>query len=130
MSIEMLDAEDVYLMVYRRLAFGEGTILIGQTKAISLIEDTIYPPGITDNADFEAIFTFRKYFFLVRETSKLRVVLKLEQDDTGWNSLFSIRVASKGCNNVLFDTRHFKRIENRETLLESIVKAIVDEMEK
>ena len=129
-GVKILNAEEVYLMVYRRLALGEWAILIGETEAVSLIEDTVYPPGTSDNADFDAIFAHRKYFFLAKKTRKLRVVLKLEQDDNAWNSLFAIRVVSIGGDNVLFDTRHFKRIEERETLLESLVKAIVVEMKK
>ncbi|MCL4420214.1 MAG: hypothetical protein M1477_00800 [Candidatus Thermoplasmatota archaeon] len=128
-GVKILDAEDVYHLVYLRLAFGEWAILVGESEAVSLIEDMVYPPGTSDNADFELIFAPRKYFFLVKKTSKLRVVLKLEQDASSWNSLFAIRVVNMGGNNVLFDTRHFKRIEERETLLESFVKAIIDEME-
>ncbi len=128
-DIKMLDAEDVYHLVYRRLAFGEWAILIGESEAVSLIEDMVYPPGTSDNADFELIFAPRKYFFLAKKTNKLRAVLKLDQDASTWNSLFTIRAVNMGGNNVLFDTRHFKRIEERETLLESLVKAIVNEME-
>ena len=128
-GVKILDAEDVYHLVYLRLAFGEWAILVGESEAVSLIEDMVCPPGTSDNADFELIFAPRKYFFLVKKTSKLRVVLKLEQDASSWNSLFAIRVVNMGGNNVLFDTRHFKRIEERETLLESFVKAIIDEME-
>ena len=128
-GVKILDAEDVYHLVYLRLAFGEWAILVGESEAVSLIEDMVYPPGTSDNADFELIFAPRKYFFLAKKTSKLRMVLKLEQDASTWNSLFAIRVVSIGGNNVLFDTRHFKRIEERETLLESFVKAIIDEME-
>ena len=128
-DIKMLGAEDVYHLVYRRLAFGEWAILIGESEAVSLIEDMVYPPGTSDNADFELIFASRKYFFLAKKTNKLRAMLKLDQDASTWNSLFAIRVVNMGDNNVLFDTRHFKRFEERETLLESLVKAIVDEME-
>ena len=129
-GIKVVTAEEVYLMVYRRLALGEWAFLIGESKAVSLVEDTVYSQGTSDNADFEAIFAHRKYFFLAKKTRKLRAVLKLEQDDNAWNSLFAIRVVSIGGNNVLFDTRHFKRIEERETLLESLVKTIVVEMKK
>lgn len=128
MSIKLSDLEDVYLMVYRKLAFGEWVIMVGESDAVSKIENAIYPPGTTDNADFEAVFGSRKYFFMAKKTPNLHALLKLEGNADAWDSLFAIKVIDLGGRNVLLDTRHFKRIDEREGLLESVIKALVDEM--
>ena len=121
-------SEDIYLRVYNRLVSGNWVVLTGQLNSISVIEKIAYPPGTYANADFESVLGFRKYFFLAKKTWKLRSLLNL--DNNAWASLFAVRVTSDERNVLAFDTRHFIQIEERETLLESYVKAITEEIER
>ena len=120
--------EDIYLRVYNRLASGNWVVLTGQLNSISVIERLAYPPGTYANADFESVLGFRKYFFLAKKTWRLRSLLNLANDT--WASLFAVRVTNHEGNVLAFDTRHFKQLEERETLLESYVNAITEEIER
>ena len=121
-------SEDIYLRVYNRLVSGNWLVLTGELNSIFIIERIAYPPGTYSNADFESVLGFRKYFFLAKKTWRLRSLLNL--DNNAWDSLFAIRVTSDERNVLAFDTRHFKQLEERETLLESYVKAITEEIER
>ena len=128
MTMEALSSESVYLRVYKRLVSGNWVVLTGQLNSISVIERLAYPPGTYANADFESVLGYRKYFFLAKKTWKLRSLLNL--DNNAWASLFAVRVTSHERNVIGFDTKHFKQLEERETLLESYVKAITEEIER
>ena len=129
MNIRLSMPEDTYQSVYRKMASGKWILITGELPAISRLEESIYTPGTARNADLEAVHGFRAYFFLGRKTQDLRRALTLERDDDAWDSLFALRISGLGGDHFNAETKHFRNTADRDLLLESLVKRLVDVLE-
>ena len=128
MSIKVASMEDAYLRIYHRLAAEDWIIITGDPDGIGMLEYAVYPPGTNKNVDFELVMAGHGAFFIGKKTPGLRKVLELADpdDDDAWDSLSRLYVHDLGNGNVNMQTAHFKNMEEKETLLEGVVKMLVD----
>ena len=127
MSIMVASMEDAYLRIYHRLAAEDWIIIMGDPGGLIMLEYSVYPPGTVKNVDFELVMTGHGDFFIGKKTLGLRKALELADPDDGdaWDSLLRLYVHDLGNGNVNMQTAHFKNMEEKETLLEGIVKMLV-----
>ena len=128
MSIEVASMEDAYLRIYHRLAAEDWIFITGDSNGIIRFEYAVYPPGTDKNADFELVMAGRRYFYIGKKTPELRKALELagSENDGTWDSLYGLSVQDLGNGKVDMQTAHFKDVEEKEILLEDIVKNLVD----
>jgi len=124
MTLKMLDPEDSYLWIYRKMIAG-WVVIVGDPDSISRLEYAIYPPGTQKNADFEAVLRPVYPFYLGKKTPELCKLMQLENEKQSWDSMVLVVVSRTASGLTVFDSRHLKVGLDKERELETFVKKLV-----
>jgi hypothetical protein len=127
MSVNLIGNEEIYFRIYRKL-IRDWVIVIGDTKAIRVLVETIYAPNTPGNKDINALLLPRNVLFIGRKRQELSDLLNLKCDPKEWNSLFMLVMYPMVDGRLTGEARHIKSGVDRERYLEGFLRSLLESM--
>lgn len=127
MSVNLLGKEEVFLRIYRKL-ISDWVIILGDTRAIHVLVETIYEPNVSGNRDINAVFLPRHVLFIGRKRQELIDLLNLKCDPEEWNSLFMLVMYPMVDGMLTGEARHIDPGVDRERYLEGFLRSLLESM--
>jgi len=99
-------------------------MIVGEGRLVQWIEDTVYPPGTSKNADFELIShpTFPHFgVFLAKKNADLKALLQIKD----FENLLALEIADSFDNNLITQAIFIKPEQTKDKAISQLINNIM-----